>query len=172
MASTTRDRTDIPDRNTDPLSGEAGAHPVGVGVGTAAGGAAAGAAAGAVAGPIGAAAGAVVGGVLGGLAGKSVAEHYDPTVEDAYWQESYSKRPYYDRSIAYEEIRPAYRYGWESQAKCGDKSFDEVEADLERNWASARAQSKLTWDKARHASRDAWNRLRESSNSQQCDVKK
>src|SRR5882762_5047745 len=81
--------------NRDPITGEPGAHPVGVGVGTAAGGAAAGAAAGAMAGPVGTVVGAVVGGVAGGLAGKSVAEGFDPTLEDAYWRETYKDRPYY-----------------------------------------------------------------------------
>ena len=78
-----------PDANRDPLTGTAGAHPVGTGVG-AAGGGAAGAAIGAFAGPIGAAVGLVAGAVAGGLAGKGVAEKGDPTVEDAYWQTNYS----------------------------------------------------------------------------------
>src|SRR5476651_2068900 len=77
------------DANRDPLSGRAGAHPVGTGVGAAAGGIAAaiatGAAMGTFAGPagtaVGAAAGAAAGAVAGGLAGKAVAEHLDPTVE-------------------------------------------------------------------------------------------
>ena len=67
--------------NRDPLSGEKGAHPVGVGLG-AAGAGAAGAAIGSVVGPAGTAAGAVVGAVVGavagGLAGKGVAEAIDP----------------------------------------------------------------------------------------------
>ena len=80
--------------NRDPISGARGAHPVGTGLGAAAGGIAAGAAAGAIAGPAGAIAGAVVGAVVGGLAGKGVAELVDPTVEDAYWRETYATRPY------------------------------------------------------------------------------
>ncbi len=65
-------------RNEDPITGESGAHPVGVGVGTALGSAATGAAAGMVAGPVGTVAGAVIGGIVGGLAGKGVAENIDP----------------------------------------------------------------------------------------------
>ena len=101
------------DANRDPISGEPGAHPVGTGVGAAAAGAAAGAAGGLIAGPAGAAAGAVIGAVAGGLAGKGVAESIDPTVEDAYWQENYTQRPYYEKNNAYEDYRPAYRFGWE-----------------------------------------------------------
>ena len=67
--------------NRDPLSGEVGSHPVGVGIG---------AAAGVVAGPLGMAVGALVGAVAGGLAGKGVAEAIDPTAEDAYWRANYA----------------------------------------------------------------------------------
>src|SRR5829696_9726496 len=69
------------DRNPDPITDAAGAHPVEVGVGTALGGAAAGLAAGAAAGPIGAVIGAVVGGVAGGYGGKAVGEAIDPTTK-------------------------------------------------------------------------------------------
>src|SRR6187397_403270 len=89
------------DANRDPITGTPGAHPVGTGVG-AAGGAAAGAAIGAVGGPVGAAVGLVAGAVAGGLAGKGVAEKIDPTVEDAYWRENYSKRPYVETGATYD----------------------------------------------------------------------
>ena len=49
-------------RNTDPLSGAAGAHPIETGVGAALGGAGAGLAVGALGGPVGAVIGAAVGG--------------------------------------------------------------------------------------------------------------
>jgi phage tail tape-measure protein len=171
MATIKREHADAPDRNTDPLSGEAGAHPVGAGLGAAAGGAAIGAAGGAVAGPAGAAVGAVVGGVLGGLAGKEVAESYDPTVEDAYWREAYTTRPYYDKTATYAEYRPAYRYGWESRSKHAGKTFDQVEPALGRDWEMARAESRLAWDKAKHATRDAWERLENAKSGPACGVK-
>ena len=44
MADNRRDDATTPDANRDPITGEAGAHPVGAGLGAAAGGAAAGAA--------------------------------------------------------------------------------------------------------------------------------
>src|SRR5262249_13000107 len=108
------------DENRDPISGEAGAHPVGAGVGAALGGAAAGAAAGMAAGPVGTVVGAVVGGVAGGLAGKAVAEQIDPSVEEHYWRNEYTSRKYYDPAISYDEVGPAYQYGWESRVEYGD----------------------------------------------------
>ncbi len=157
------------DSNPDPITGQPGAHPVGVGVGAALAGAAAGATGGLIGGPVGAAVGAVIGGVAGGLGGKGVAESIDPTVEDAYWRDNYAHRPYYDKQSAYEHYRPAYRYGWESQPKYAGKSFDEVESELARGWQSNKDRANLTWDKARHATRDAWNRV-EHSVTPKCDT--
>lgn len=148
--------------NRDPLSGEPGAHPVGVGLGAAAAGAAAGAVGGAVAGPVGAAVGAVIGGVAGGLAGKGAAEAIDPTVEDAYWREHHTSRPYYEHGTSYDEYSPAYRYGWESRGRHADKSWTEVEHDLSRGWNTAKSHSRLDWDRAKHATRDAWERASQS----------
>jgi phage tail tape-measure protein len=149
------------DANRDPITGEPGAHPVGVGVGTAAGGAAAGALARAVGGPVGAAVGAVVGGVAGGLAGKATAEKIDPTAQDAYWRENYSKRPYYAKDVAYDTYAPAYRHGWESQAKYPGKTLDEVETQLNADWDKTPAAKTLLWEKAKPAVRDARSRIEE-----------
>src|SRR5690348_15169584 len=99
-------REDHGDANRDPLTGEPGAHPVGVGIG-AAGAGAAGAAIGSMAGPVGTAVGAVIGAVAGGYAGKGVAESIDPTAEDAYWRENYQSRPYVESGSTYDEYRPA-----------------------------------------------------------------
>ena len=76
---------------------KSGSHPVGTGVG-AAGGAVTGAAIGtAVGGPAGTAVGGAVGAAAGALAGQGLAEAIDPAVEDAYWRENYTLRPYVDR---------------------------------------------------------------------------
>jgi hypothetical protein len=144
--------------NRDPLTGEPGAHPVGVGLG-AAGAGAAGAALGMAGGPVGAAVGAVVGAVAGGLLGKGIAESVDPTAEDAYWRENYSSRPYAVRATSYEDLQPAYRHGWESRSRYAGRSFDEAESDIARDWASCEHSRRMTWDAARPATRDAWDRI-------------
>lgn len=167
VGRTDRDR----DTNPDPITGAPGSHPVGTGIGAAGGGvagAAAGAAIGSVVPGIGTAIGGVVGAVVGatggGLAGKGVAEHIDPTREDAYWRENYKTRPYATNST-YDEFAPAYRYGWESRAKYPDRTFDSVESDLEGGWDRAKANSRLEWEKAKNASRDAWDRVSDSSSN-------
>ena len=150
----------IPEPNRDPITGAPGAHPVGTGVGAALGGAAAGAAAGTVAaGPIGTLVGSAAGAIAGGLAGKAVAEHFDPTAEEAYWRENYSKQSYVESGFTYDDYQPAYRLGWESYPSYRGKKFDEVESDLGRNWDKAKGQSRLKWDQAKHATRSAWDRI-------------
>jgi len=147
------------DANRDPITGAPGAHPVGTGVG-AAGGAAAGAAAGAaVGGPVGAAVGLAAGAVVGGLAGKAGGEAVNPTREDAYWRENYSSRPYFEQNLAYEDYQPAYRTGFEGYTRYRGKRFDEIEADLQRDYARVRGKSRLQWEKAKAAARDAWHRV-------------
>ena len=112
-----------------------------------------------MAGPAGVVAGAVAGGVAGGLFGKAAAESLDPTVEDTYWRREHLSRPYYDKSMTYEDYGPAYRYGWESSRSHANRKFDEVETDLGRGWDKARAKSRLGWEKAKFAARDAWDRV-------------
>jgi len=151
------------DANRDPITGAPGAHPVGTGIG-AAGGAAAGAAIGAIAGPVGAAVGLVAGAVAGGLAGKGVAEKVDPTVEEAYWKDNYAKQSYVERDAPYTTYQPAYRMGYEGRSQHAGKRYEDVEADLQRDYEASPSNSILGWDKARHATRAAWNHAERPSN--------
>ena len=131
---------------------------VGGAAGGIAGGAAAGAAVGGMTGPVGAAVGAVVGAVAGALAGKGIADAVDPVVEDTYWRDNYSNRPYAS-GLDYDEYRPAYGYGIDAYKRYPDRSFDEIEPELRRDWNSRRGTSSLEWDRAKHAARDAWQRV-------------
>jgi hypothetical protein len=150
-----------PDANRDPITKEPGAHPLGTAAGSS-GGAAAGAVIGAaVGGPVGALIGGAAGAIAGGAAGHTAGEKVNPTVEDSYWRENYTTRPYVQRGTDYTEYQPAYRYGWESRSRFADRKFDEVETDLERGWESAKGRSALTWDRAKEATRDAWHRVEE-----------
>lgn len=121
-----------------------------------AGGAAAGAAVGGMTGPVGAVVGAAAGALVGALAGEST--KVDPTVEDAYWRDNYASRPYVSGGT-YDDFGPAYSHGVNSYSKYPGRRFDDVEADLARDWQTARGRSSLDWDRARPASRDAWDRL-------------
>lgn len=151
------------DSNLYSITGSAGAHPVGIGVG-AAGGAVAGAAIGtAVGGPIGTAVGGAIGAATGALAGQSTAEIVNPTVEDSYWSSNFHTRSYVQPNRPYADYQPAYRYGWESRARMGNRPFDEVEDDLARGWDRAKGGSRMAWTQAKQATSDAWHRITNSA---------
>ncbi len=155
------DETRVPSSNRDPITGAPGAHPVGVGIGAAAGGIAAGAAAGTLAaGPVGTVVGAAIGAVAGGLGGKAIAEHYDPTVEEAHWRTSYENEPYYVKGMTYDDYAPAYRVGAQATGRYANIPFDEAEDKVAEDYASERGASRLPWAEARSASQAAWNRVK------------
>lgn len=151
-----------PDSNPDPITGEPGAHPVGV-AGGGTGGALAGAAVGgAIGGPIGAAVGGAIGAVAGGLGGKAAAEAVNPTNESTYWQREHKNRPYVRKDVGYDFYEPGYRYGWEAASRpdFANRSFEAVEPDLERNWSTYRGPSTTEWRDVRDATRDSYERVR------------
>lgn len=144
--------------NRDPITGEPGAHPVGTGIGAALGGAAAGAVTGTAVGPLGTIVGAALGAIVGGLAGKSAAESIDPTSEDAYRRKNFIHRRY-GRDASFDDYGPAYGYGVAAYHRFPGRRFDDIEADLSRDWTAARGRSNLEWSRAREATRDAWLRV-------------
>ena len=148
------------DLNRDPVTGEPGSHPVGVGVGSAAGGAAAGALAGTVFGPIGTLVGAGVGVIAGAAAGKGVAERIDPTGEVEYWRQAHADRPYTDTTtFDYDrDYSAAYGFGLQAREQYGSRGFEQSESELRSKWEQARGQSRLDWDQAKPAVRDSWGR--------------
>jgi hypothetical protein len=162
MTERNLDRKNDARANRDPISGAAGAHPVGTGLGAAAGGVAAGALAGTVAGPVGTVVGAAVGAVVGGLAGKGLSEVIDPTAEDAYWRENYANRSYVAQGASFDDYGPAYRFGSDSYRRADSRTFDQLEPELKRDWEGNKGSSSLTWDRAKHASRDSWQRISDS----------
>ncbi len=95
----------------------------------------------------------------GGAAPKRVVEWYDTELENAYWRETYESRPYFDPNTSYDEIQPAYRYGWESRMRFVEKSFEQAEPELVTGWELGRAHSQLSWARARIACWEAWSRV-------------
>ncbi|HSI53044.1 MAG: PA2169 family four-helix-bundle protein [Ramlibacter sp.] len=145
------------DLNRDPITDEPGAHPIGTGIG-ATGGAVAGATVGAIGGPVGVAVGGVVGAVVGGLAGKAAGEAVNPTAEEAYWRDNYSRETYYEKGRSFDDYAPAYRLGLTGRTRYMD-DWETVEPKLASEWDSARAGSSLDWKAAQPASRAAWERV-------------
>jgi hypothetical protein len=142
----------------DPITGTPGAHPLGTGAGAASGALAGAAAGAAVAGPPGALVGGAIGAVAGGLIGKGAAESVNPTVEEAFWKTAYVEEPYYVEGKAYEYYAPAYRIGWEGRARFPGRQFDDVEAELRKDYDRFVSDGAPDWQIGRQAARSAWNR--------------
>ena len=123
------------------------------------GGAAAGAVMGGMTGPVGAVVGAVVGAAAGALTGNDVAKAFDPAAEETYWADNYASRPYFTAGSSYADYAPAYQHGFDAYARHPDRSFDNVEPELMRDWTAKRGGSSLEWERAKQASRDAWERV-------------
>ena len=151
------------DSNPDPVTGEPGSHPLGTGIG-AASGAASGAALGAIGGPVGAVVGGAIGAVTGGFVGKGVEEHYDPTVEDAYWQQNHGSQPYAaTTSKSYEDYATAYTTGHQGAAEYGatGSKFADVEDKLKAKYEQTTGAATLPWEHAKDATRAAYDRVGE-----------
>ncbi|HUR54266.1 MAG TPA: hypothetical protein VMZ71_09050 [Gemmataceae bacterium] len=136
-------------RNPDPLTDEAGSHPIEVGVGAAVTGAAGGVAAGAAVGPVGVVLGAIGGALLGGAFGKDFGEVIDVTID-------VPNSPPRGNHIDHETERRAFRFGADARLTCPDRPFTEVELELQPKWKAAGEAA--SWGEVREIVRLAFDR--------------
>ena len=133
-------------------------HSIGEGTGAVTG-AVTGAAVGTAAGPVGTVVGAIAGGVLGAKAGGAVAEAVNPTEYNDHFKNSYQSTAYYNSSRDWNDYEPAYKYGYDTYGQYRGQKFEDVESDLERNWDTTKANSRLAWTEARGAVKDGWHHI-------------
>lgn len=79
--------------------------------------------------------------------------------EEAYWRERFRQRPYVMTDSDFETYRPAYRFGMRNRISRWGETFDEIESDLEREWARFHASNTLRFAQARDAIRDGWHHI-------------
>ena len=80
--------------------------------------------------------------------------------EDAYWRTNYRNRPYASAANRdYDYYRPGYRYGYDAADRYRDRSWNDVESDLQRDWNSYEHRGSSTWEQMKDAVRDAWDRV-------------
>jgi uncharacterized protein (TIGR02271 family) len=167
MNSQTDSERDPKSAPSDPSDDTPSGGTIGAGVGVLSGGASGAAIGTAVAGPVGTVVGAIVGVIAGGMAGKAVGDAVDPEAEDNHWRETYKDEPYAkDRS--YDELRPAYRTGFEGHGKyeAGTK-FEDAEPTLREDYeqvyvaptAATAPVKPPAWDEAKPAAKAAWDRV-------------
>jgi len=81
-------------------------------------------------------------------------------MEDEYWREHYSSRPYVRERENYDRYRYAYQLGRKAHARYPDKFFDDVEDELKNEWNRIRESlgpEALSWERVAEAVRDGWN---------------
>ena len=80
--------------------------------------------------------------------------------EDSYWRSNFRSRPYASSTGRdYEFFQPGYRYGYESASRYQGRNWNEVEADLSRDWNSYEYRGTSTWEQIKDAVRDGWDRV-------------
>lgn len=80
--------------------------------------------------------------------------------EDTYWRSNFRTRPYAsDVGRDYDYYRPGYRYGYEAANQYPNRSWNDVEADLSRDWSEYQHRGTSTWEQVKQAVRDAWDRV-------------
>lgn len=97
--------------------------------------------------------------LVAGPEARSRVETMASTVEDDYWRTHYANQEYVEPNAPYSAYQPAYRTGYEGRSQYPGKTYDEVEADLRRDYEKSKDHARLAWDKARNAARAAWNRV-------------
>ena len=76
---------------------------------------------------------------------------------DATYAQHFQKAAYRQDGDAFDDYRPAYRYGTYARGEYADREWDDrLAADLERGWDRFKGSSKLTWERAKHAVADAF----------------
>lgn len=75
-----------------------------------------------------------------------------------YWRERFADEPYYCDGERFEDYEPAYHTGHQARIRNVNQAYEQVEAELHRDWDSTKGSQTLSWSKARHAVRRAWER--------------
>lgn len=78
-----------------------------------------------------------------------------------YWRERFADEPYYVEGERFENYEGAYIAGHEARVRNFTQAYEQVEAELHRNWDADKGSASLAWSKARHAVRRAWERAGE-----------
>ena len=80
--------------------------------------------------------------------------------EDRWWQKNYETRPY-ATGRTYDELRPAYRYGYESGQHHMGRTWKDVQSDLKTGWDKfeGKGPGGALWEDIKDAVRDAWHRV-------------
>jgi len=81
----------------------------------------------------------------------------NPEFDEKFWREAIQGRDYYRSEIGFESYRFAIEYGQVARANRGEEAtFEQIEADLQKEWASFAPDARISWEQARGAVADAF----------------
>jgi hypothetical protein len=117
-----------------------------------------------VAGPIGAIVGAIAGTVGGWWAGRAASDAgASITMDDEVsYRSLYEQSPHRLGDRSYEDVRPFYHLGHvaSEHPEYRDRTFDEIEADLQKGWTADLRTRYGDWSQGRPFAREAFSRRR------------
>lgn len=125
-----------------------------------------GAAIGSAGGPIGTIIGGIAGAMGGWWAGRAISEAAEnfTDADEQYYRGHYERSPSKLADRKYDDVRPAYAVGHMAgrNPDYRQRSFDDVESDLQKGWTDTMRQRHGEWATARPFARDAYDRSRSS----------
>ena len=132
-----------------------------------------GAAIGSAGGPIGMIIGGIAGAMGGWWAGRAVSEAAENFTDDddKYYGSHYDRSPSKMADRKYDDVRPAYAVGHMAgrNPDYSNRSFDDVEKDLQKGWTSSMRERHGEWTTARPFARDAYDRSRSNTGTSPVD---
>ena len=89
----------------------------------------------------------------------SAAQAMDHASQSRYWSQAHKDEPYYNSAYDHSDYEPAYKLGYESQARADGGKYQDSEHAMSSEWEKVKGKSRLMWDDAKHAVRAAWHRV-------------
>ncbi|MBO9716582.1 MAG: hypothetical protein J7507_07185 [Pseudoxanthomonas sp.] len=92
------------------------------------------------------------------IPGRAPVEPAEPFTDAGYWNEQFSREPYFLEGDSYDDYDAAYRVGHGARQRHPQGDFTGLESELQREWESRKGPSRLDWSRARQAVIRAWER--------------
>ena len=83
----------------------------------------------------------------------------DWNLDQQWWRENFSNRPYVSADQRFEDYEPGYRFGYESANRYRGRTWTDIEPSLRTDWDRFEGRGRSTWENVKDSVRDAWDNL-------------
>ena len=83
----------------------------------------------------------------------------DWNLDQQWWRENFTNRPYVTADQRFEDYEPGYRFAYQSVSRYRGKKFNEIEPSLRSDFDTFEGRGQSTWDNMKEAVHDAWDKL-------------